>query len=152
MKIELTQDKYALIDDEDFCKIKNYNWYAAKHRDGGFKAVANVNGKTIYMHRLIMECPDGLVVDHKKHDTLDNRKSELRICTVSDNTKNIRKNNRNTTGYKGVMYRKERNAYTARITVDGKRLYLGYFRTPEEAYTAYCDASKKYHGEYGCVK
>ena len=90
-----------------------------------------------------------MVVDHINGDTLDNRKCNLRICTQADNIKNRKKDIDNSSGYKGVNWSKSNKKYLARICVNKKIIYLGYHATAELAYSAYCEASKKYHGEYG---
>jgi len=106
--------------------------------------------KTIYLHRTIMDCipNDGKVVDHINGNTLDNRKENLRICTQADNCVNRRKNRNNTSGFKGVRWREQNNAYVAYIQVSGKNKYLGLFPTIELADNAYKKASIEFHGEF----
>jgi len=141
-----------LIDDEDYDRIKKYRWYRLCGNKPPFYFCRNVrksgNRKIILLHKFIMDAQDNLEVDHKNSNTLDNRKSNLRICTHAENCRN-RKGITNSTGYKGVS--RKGMKYRARITKNRETIFLGDFDTPEEAYKAYCKASKKYHGEFGRI-
>lgn len=145
----------VLIDDEDFNKINNHNWsiekYALKKGKHYFRYFDNTITNTITLHRLVMGCVlyDKKEVDHINGDTLDNRKQNLRICTHTQNMQNQKKRINNRTGYKGVDYNKEHKKYCARIAINKRQIRLGYYNTAKEAYAAYCEASKKYHGEFG---
>ena len=142
-------EQIVLIDDEDYDKIKCYNWHLIKRRkDGGIYIQAHSKNKTIHFHRLIMNCPKGLYVDHINHDTLDNRKCNLRICTNSENNINKFKIKKFTTSiYKGVT-KTEYNTYKAEIRFNGTHLRLGSFKTEDQAAIAYNIACLKYHGEF----
>jgi hypothetical protein len=95
-----------------------------------------------------MNCPDGMHVDHINHNTLDNRKENLRICTNSENQMNKGKYKNNKSGYKGVCLKKSTGKWSASIKINKKQKYLGCFDDPKDAYRAYCNASRKNHGEY----
>lgn len=82
---------------------------------------------------------------------LDNRKSNLRIVTHKQNMQNRKIHKNNKSGYKGV-YKKKCGTYLAQIRANKKKYYLGSYPTAAEAYTAYCEASEKYHGDFGRVK
>lgn len=155
--IPLTQNQYALVDNEDYEYLMQWKWQAYYNKNPGTYYVLRsilkserINGKkgTILMHRAIMGCPQGLTVDHINHDTLDNRKSNLRVCTQSQNNMNTRKYSNNKSGYKGVMWHKYSKRWCAEIRANKKKIHLGYFVSKEEAYEAYCVAVKKYHGEF----
>ena len=109
IKIPLTQNQVALIDDEDFELVSQYTWYAGwdSHTKSYYactKIKKETGGHTLLqMHRLIMNAQKGEQVDHINHNTLDNRKSELRICNASENQHNQGKYSNNTSGYKGVV-------------------------------------------------
>jgi len=156
MEIELCGYK-VLIDDEDYERVCKIKWHIKdkKKAEKGqyyFCYTDRKNGrKTLYLHRYIMNCDkyNGKDVDHINGDRLDNRKSNLRICQHSLNTFNQLKSSRNKTGYKGVHVNKDTKKYVAQIGVAGRTIYLGSFSCPQEAHDAYCEASKKYHGEYG---
>jgi len=100
------------------------------------------------LHRIIMECPKDKVIDHINHNRLDNRRANLRICTIAENNLNKSLSSRNKVGMTGVHYYKPLNKYMAYITKDKKRHHLGYFESAEEAYYKYCAVAKNLHGEY----
>ena len=130
-----------IIDEEDYDKfVKGESFYSNK----GYAR----SGKDKFLHRLIMNAPDGMDVDHINGNPLDNRKSNLRICSRSQNQMNKGKYKNNTTGFKGVHFYKPTGKFVSRIKVDGKNLYLGCFEKAEDAYKAYCDACVKYHQEF----
>ena len=145
----------VIIDDEDYPISIKYKYRARKRGDivyFCYSYMKNYKRLHFYLHREIMGClpGDGKTVDHRDCNTLDNRKSNLRICTVAENTHNQRMRTNNTTGYKGVCY--FNGTWRAHIRINYKKIHLGCFDNPVSAYNAYCEASKKYHGEYGRVK
>lgn len=157
-RIPLTQNQYALVDDEDYQELSKFNWYAAWNKDTkSFYVVRNIKKFELIqanaerMHRNIMDAPCDMVVDHINHDTLDNRRVNLRICTHSQNLMNRGKNRNNSSGYKGVYWSKAAGKWYAQIKVNRKSNYLGLFLTKEEAHKAYREASKKFHGEFGSI-
>ena len=117
----------------------------------------NLMGQEIRAHRLAWYLHYGedpgadLLVDHINGDSLDNRIDNLRLVTESENSKNRKKGNNNTTGFKGVYQNKD-GSISARIDVNGKNKYLGSFKTVELAAKAYKEASIKYHGEFRRVE
>jgi hypothetical protein len=102
------------------------------------------------MHRLIMDNPEGLDVDHKNGNGLDNRKCNLRSCSRLENNLNRAKRSDNTTGFKGVIIdkRKTGEKFLSRICMDGNTFLLGYFKTAIEAAKSYNEAAIKFHGEF----
>lgn len=148
----------VLIDEEDFGLVSQYRWYInkskiARKNNRYFRTQQLYNPKQyiILLHRLIMGCApgDGLFVDHINCDPFDNRKENLRICTPQQSAKNCRKYSTNTSGYKGVSWSKRDCKWAAQIAVDKKHIHLGFFTSKIDAYAAYCEASKKYHKEFG---
>lgn len=154
-KIKLTQGKYALVDNEDFEKLSQFKWHAVADRrisGGQFYACRSVTNKPkIKMHRVIMSCPDGLEVDHKDHNGLNNQKKNLRIVDRLQNQRNQKPQVGGTSKYKGVHFNKriKKKPWVARISVKNKPISLGNYATPEEAALAYNAGSLKYHGEHG---
>jgi hypothetical protein len=146
----------VLIDNEDFDLVMSKKWRPYKKdipKGRIYFICGQYNGKnndTIRLHRLIMGCKknDGAVVDHINGNTLDNRKKNLRICTIGQNATNQAKRRSNTSGYKGVTWHKQDKLWQAQIMVNYKHIFLGLYEDPKEAYNAYCEASKKYHGEF----
>jgi len=150
-EIPLTQGKVAIVDDADYEWLMQWKWCAANFR-GKFYAIRAVNEKlkrtTIQMHRQIMDTPPGMETDHINGNSLDNRRENLRVCTVSQNQMNRRTQKNNTSGYKGVSYSKHRKKWFSQIQIDKKRIFLGLFLTPENAARAYDEAAKRYFGEF----
>lgn len=158
--IPVQSDKYGehniFIDGEDFDKIKGYNWYISKGRSNTFYAGSKtINKKTnkrtsIWMHRLILNSCNKNVIDHIDHNGLNNCRSNLRVCTQSENCKNKMKHDETKTSkYKGVGFKKSINKFQARICFNYKQIFLGYYENESDAVMAYNEASLKYHGEYG---
>jgi hypothetical protein len=144
-EISLSRGLIAQIDDTDSELVNRYAWFAEDYR-GKFRARAT--GTKIYMHRLIMgDPPDGHEIDHINGDALDNRRSNLRFCTRSQNAQNRGKRKGTTQSlYKGITRNKK--GWQARITVDGKRISLGLFKNELEAALAYDTKAKELFGEY----
>ena len=104
------------------------------------------------LHALIMNTPKGMFTDHINGDPLDNRRSNLRICTVSENNRNAPNHRDGTSGYKGVCYIKDCPSrikrWRAVVNYNKKAFYLGIFATAEEAARAYDAKALELHGEY----
>lgn len=151
MEIQLTQGKIALIDDGDHPIVAPYKWCAV-HTGHRFYAVAYINGKYVYMHRLLMGVTDPTVkVDHINHDGLDNRRSaNLRLCSNAENMRNrVGPPKHNTTGFVGVYENQGR--YVAKIWTNQRSKYLGSFPTKEEAARARDAAAMALHGDFASL-
>lgn len=129
------------FDLEDYDKIKEYCW--SKNACGYM--VANINGKSILMHRLICNYS---ITDHKNRNKLDNRKENLREATTAENLRNRNIQSNNTHKVIGVYFRKERNSWYAQITINKKTRTLIYTHNKEEAIKARLQAELKYFGEF----
>lgn len=155
--IPLTQGYEAIVDERD-ADLANHKWYVLTNKHSNVYAARETfpNGKrtTLLMHRVIMERSLGaslekaIEVDHENNNGLDNRRDNLRTATRAQNSHNSKKPRHNTSGYKGVSLYKPNNKWRAYINLNRKRIYLGYFDTPLEAYKAYCKAAEQYHGEF----
>ena len=151
MKVIFRNGTECIFDSEDYEKLKEYRWRLIRGRTNLYAGAETYGSETkrVLMHRLVMNCPEDMVVDHINGDGLDNRKENLRVATRSQNSKNRKVNSNNTSGYKGVTFDQTSGSYRASIMCDYEIIHLGLFSTAEEAAQAYADASAKYHGEYG---
>ncbi|HNX82743.1 MAG TPA: HNH endonuclease [Candidatus Omnitrophota bacterium] len=150
MKFTIESVKYGKhrveIDKADEEKILSMHWCISKKSSGHYV----VNRKTgVYLHRFIMKAEKGQTVDHINHNTLDNRKSNLRICSHAENTRNRKgKNKNNTSGLKGVFWIKSAKLWRAQIKVNNVIKYLGYYKNALDAAKEYDKAAKMFHGAF----
>lgn len=140
-------DKFK-IDKEDFEKVKKYTWQVNKK---GY-IYTQYKSKKIFLHRIVMgvhgEYWVNKRVDHINHDVTDNRKSNLRIVTSSQNTMNAKVRSDSGTQIKGVYKRKNCDRYEVNIYKDGKSYYLGLYKTLDEAIEVRRKAEEELFGEY----
>ena len=145
--IPLTQGYVAIVDDEDYEELVKHKWYVSPAPNGN-RAARSMNPGTIYMHRAIMNASDGIDVDHRDHDMLNNQRSNLRLCTRTQNLGNTRKKAGCTSKFKGVHLHKACGLWCARIKIDYRYRQLGYYRNERDAARAYNKAAKKHFGEF----
>ena len=150
-KIPLTQNKFALVDDDDFKYLNRHKWYALNTKYTSYVGM-RIKGKPIRMlrmHRIILNPKKEEEIDHINGNGLDNRRSNLRIVTPIQNKRNRFKRGVSSSKYKGVNWYKRDKKWCVRIKVNCKYIFLGYFKSEIEAAMAYNKASLEYHGEYG---
>ena len=167
-EINLTKGYKAIVDDDDHEWLSKYKWSASVDNRDGYVSARTTIYKTfegykwrrgVKMHRLILDAKQGEVVDHVNGNPLDNRRSNLRICTSAENARNHKKQdliNKEpcSSRFKGVTISTNRTPYgdyqywRAQITVDGVNKYIGQYSSEVEAACAYDIAAKKYHGDY----
>ena len=146
-QIPLTQDKFAIVDDEDFEELNRYKWHAHKNREN-FYAVRFCKGKRVSMHRVILNAPDDLQCDHMNHNGLDNRKCNLRLCTVAQNNHNRRPRKNATSKYKGVSFDTYKKKWEAAIRIKSLRIHIGRFNYEQDAAIAYDFKAAELFGEF----
>jgi len=147
-EIPLTRGKVALVDVEDFEWLSEFKWHL------GVNGYASTNTRKedgsytrVYMHRMIMNPPTNMVVDHINRNKCDNRKENLRIVTYTQNTWNTTSKNTNTSEYKGVS-KTSRGKFMVQITAVGKERYIGSFTNEIAAANAYNYHARKYYDEH----
>ncbi len=154
IEIQLTKGYVAIVDeqDADLAALKWHTTISGKRPYAATNIKVNQRYRLKKLHRFIMErmIKRTLVeleyVDHVDNNPLNNTRSNLRICTFSENVRNKSRYQRNKVGIKGVYMRG--NKYRAQIQIDGRKIMLGSFNTEEEAHEAYCKAASFYHGKF----
>lgn len=144
------KDLTVFIDNEDYDLIAHHKWTVRYGWGNTPYAIGRINGKYIPMHRLLMNPPKEMLVDHKNHNTLDNRRKNLRICTRSQNMWN-RKKSCGTSKYKGVHWCSYKNRWRADIYIYNKCIKLGRFDSEDDAAKAYNKKAKELFGEFACL-
>jgi hypothetical protein len=151
-KIQLTQGKFAIVDDGDYEFLNQWKWYY----DRGY-AVRNGSipkRRKVLMHRIVLEragFKDFADSDHINRDKCDNRRTNLRPATHGQNQCNRDKQRNNTSGYIGVNRCRRTKKWRASIRVNGKLKQLGYFTDKEEARRVRDEAAKKHYGEFAIL-
>lgn len=154
-EIQLTRGLVATVDDDDYARLSAIKWHATSlgYAQGYLPGGSDGAPIRIRMHRYILGLSndDPREVDHIDGDRLNNRRSNLRVCSRAENCRNMGLTARNTTGMKGIYLDKRRNRWRARIHIDGRDISLGYHSTAEAAYAAYCEAAKQHFGEFARI-
>lgn len=144
MKILHVKGSDSVVDDDIFEFVKNIKWHLNK---AGYICYSKNNNK-VFLHRLIANTPDGYVTDHINGNKLDNLRSNLRVTTDKYNRINSGMRSDNSSGFRGVWYRKNRKRWQSEIKIDGKKYSLGCYSTPEEAASAYNKKAIELFGTY----
>jgi AP2 domain len=155
-KIKLSQGQFTIVDllDFDWLNANRWNAYFNKSTNSFYArrhaAPFTPEDYTLHMHREILglQRGDPRVGDHISGDTLDNRRSNLRIATLQQNARNRRKPSHNTSGFKGVNWHAGTGKWAATIKLHGKKQHLGLFATKTDAYAAYCETAQQHFGEF----
>lgn len=133
----------VLVDEADLDLVSGYAWRATRHRRTGKVYIQSWHaGAEVFLHRLIANTPDGLDTDHANNNSLDNRRSNLRPATRSENNSNREKQATHagkptTSRFKGVHWDREKRKWRAAIRVGGRQIRLGRFDDEIEAARAY---------------
>jgi hypothetical protein len=150
-EILLTQGKVAIVDDEDYEYLSQWSWcYSGGYANRYFHR--KMKSKSISMHRMIMNTPDNMDTDHINHNTLDNRRCNLRICDKFQNNQNRSISKNNTSGRKGVAWYKRYGKWRVQIQFNNKKIHVGYYDDIDDASKAYNKKAKELFGEFANVK
>lgn len=152
--ILLTRNLYTTIDDIDYEWVNQYKWMANSCRHGFY--ASRMEGKKIhYLHRKILNAPDGYVVDHIDQNPLNNCRSNLRLATTSQNLSNQRNTNNGfknkSSVYRGVVWHKVHKCWHAQLNYMKQRIHIGSFDTEDEAAIAYNYVAKQILGEFAVL-
>jgi len=145
--ISLFSKEQVKVDDEDYEELSKHTWYLVQ----GYARKYDKDGHGTYMHRELNKTPKGFVTDHINGNKLDNRKSNLRNATVSQNGANSVKRTGCASKYKGVSFHRPYNKWKARITINQKEVFLGYHEDEVDAAIAYIQAVTYYQGDFAKV-
>ena len=151
-EIQLTKNKIAIVDDEDYEYLNQFKWTAQKGWSTWYaKRASKKDGRhnTILMHRSLLNVTDkSILVDHINQNGLDCRRSNLRLANKTQNSVNSKIRIDNSTGYKGVSYDEKRRSFYACIYISGKTKSLGRYKTAGEASEAYEAKAKELFGDF----
>lgn len=136
-----------LVDLEEADKVKRHSWCVSVT---GY-AVANIGKKVVKLHGYILDAEDGTTIDHINRNKLDNRKSNLRFCTTSENMRNCANTKGSVVNELGISMTAE-GRYRARIMLNRKEINLGHYDTLEEAVQARIQGEQKYFGEFAPIR
>lgn len=149
------EGKFAIVDDEDYARVSQYDWYFAK--DGyvfRLEYIRLEDGRyrqhRVWLHRFVLVAPLSVLVDHKNRDKLDNTRLNLREANRSQNAANSPPR-AGTSAYKGVSWVKSRSVWKASIGVNGHYSTLGQFDNEIDAALAYDQAALRVWGEFARV-
>lgn len=153
--IFLTRGKVAFVDQEDFKRVNQYNWYYNTngyayrriYLGGGRK---NEKAKHLSMHRFVLgeDSSIALDIDHINGNRLDNRRMNLRFASRSQNNANMKLRKDNSSGHKGVYWQSRINKYQVTMRINGKTSHLGYYEHFEVACNVYEDKARQLYGEF----
>lgn len=142
----------SLVCKKDYDFLKHFKWNLAN--TGYFRTVKVINykQKSILLHQLVFGKKSGYEIDHINQNKLDNRRCNLRFANKSNNSSNRRKQNGSySSKYKGVVFNKKRSVYYANITFKNKQIFLGSFKTAEEAAISYNKKALELFGKFSCL-
>lgn len=157
-EIELTQGYKALVDDEDFERVNSFKWHVhfkSKERKCPYaQHTYSENGKkkTVDMHRVVLNLSGSAQVDHEDRNGLNNQRRNLRAATHSQNQHNKSTPRNNTSGHKGVSWKKDVGKWQVRIMLNSKHMHIGVYTEKQDACDAANAATLKHHGEFCCVR
>jgi hypothetical protein len=141
IKFENTKN-YALVDDDDYVYLSKFQWKELIINEN----ISYAGIGRVLMHRVIMGYPVGKVIDHIDGNGLNNKKSNLRVCTKAENLRNRRKNYNSFSRYKGITFNS--GSWKSVIMLNGKYIYIGRYKDEVEAAKAYDQKAREMFGEF----
>ena len=140
---------HALVSPEDYERVSCHPWYlGAKYVQRVPWQPKGISRTTILLHRFVLSALSGKHVDHINGNPLDNRQENLRFATSAQNQRNRRMITTNTSGYKGVIWDRNRHKWSARVKLSSKTFYGGLYDSIVDAARAYDVLALKLHGEF----
>ncbi len=155
--IPLTRGKFAIVDDDKYEELSKYKWFAVKGRRNRFYARRSTYKETkkstvVSMSHMVLKLPKGMCADHIDHNTLDNRVTNLRPATNSQNLWNSPKRKLNSTSiYKGVSWNKKGHYWHVELQANNVVYNLGRYAHEKTAAKQYDKLAKLVHGEFACL-
>lgn len=156
-QIPLTQGQFAIVDAADYAWLMQWKWFA-RYDTRGKRFYAMTQGKyfgqrrSVAMHRILLNVNDPKVhIDHRDGDSLNNTRENLRHATPQQNQANRHKQKNNTTGFRGVRFKKEKKytkPWQARIGINCRVAHIGFFATAKEAALAYDQKAIEVYGDF----
>lgn len=155
-RVPLTKGKFAIVDDEDYERVMTLKWHACMDPKNGVwyakhtRLIGKKKWQTIQMHKFVLKESGRHHIDHRNRDGLDNQKSNLRSCkSASMNVANCTAR-AHTSPYKGVDFNSvaQGKKWRAQIAINGKKVFLGRFDTPEKAAFAYDSSAAHFFGQF----
>lgn len=154
-EIKLSQGKVAIVDDADYEWLSKFKWSAFRANQDGSRYYAfrkcMVRRKIVMMHREILDAPKGRSVDHIDHNGLNNCRSNIRLVTSGENSRNVLMSSRNKSGVIGVIWLPKKKIWQADICFNGKQIRLGVRKNKDDAIKLRKDAEILYgfHENHG---
>ncbi|WP_020474523.1 HNH endonuclease [Zavarzinella formosa] len=149
------QQLEILVDVDDYKHVARKNWRIYRFSQHKYPRIIaqdhSTNSKRVFLHRLLMNAPSGMVVDHIDRDPCDNRKHNLRVCTQGQNCLNRRQIDRAVSRFKGVCWNKVNQRWIAQAGTRANRRFLGFFDSEVEAARAYNSAAAEMYGDFACL-
>lgn len=142
-EILLSDGQVTHVDDADFSRVSDRRWYPHAREHATYATDADGN----YLHRIIVRAQPGEKVDHRNGDGLDNRRTNLRVCTQAQNNANTRRRRSSKSGFKGVHWYQPGKCWRAQC----RHKHVGYYPTAEEAARAYDDRAVSEFGEFALL-